>query len=114
MAPLACFDKGIMSAAASAYSGDFIIGAMASTLSNHRMPAESRKASPRAISSVADVALGITTEARSFRCFSSQPAAAKVLTSLLDQLRAAPARGRSGRLAVVRAMSTKDPSQARS
>jgi hypothetical protein len=38
----------------------------------------------------------------------SQPAAAKVLASLLDKLSSVSARGHRGRLAVVRAMATAD------
>jgi hypothetical protein len=40
------------------------------------------------------------------KAINQQPAAAKVLVSLLEKLRSASARGRQGRLAVVRAMST--------
>ena len=40
------------------------------------------------------------------RAVSAQPAAAKVLVALLEQLRSASARGRRGGLAVVRAMSS--------
>jgi hypothetical protein len=40
------------------------------------------------------------------KAVNQQPAAAKVLASLLDKLRSASAHGRRGRLAVVRAMST--------
>lgn len=40
------------------------------------------------------------------KAVSSQPAAAKVLATLLEQLRSASARGRRGNLAVVRAMSS--------
>jgi hypothetical protein len=41
------------------------------------------------------------------RAVSSQPAAAKVLTGLLDKLRSASGRGRRGRLALVRTMTKK-------
>jgi hypothetical protein len=44
------------------------------------------------------------------KAVSSQPSAAKVLSALLDKLRAASARGRRGRLAVVRSMSPGDSS----
>jgi hypothetical protein len=40
------------------------------------------------------------------KAVSTQPAAAKVLATLLEQLRSASARGRRGNLAVVRAMSS--------
>jgi hypothetical protein len=41
------------------------------------------------------------------KAVSSQPPAARVLTSLLDKLRSASAQGRRGRLAVVRTMTEK-------
>jgi hypothetical protein len=42
------------------------------------------------------------------KAVSSQPAAAKVLAGLLDELHAASARGRRGHLALVRAMASGD------
>jgi hypothetical protein len=42
-------------------------------------------------------------------CHRGEGAAAKVLCALLDKLRAASARGRRGGLAVVRAMSSREP-----
>jgi hypothetical protein len=43
------------------------------------------------------------------KAVNQQPAAAKVLASLLDKLRSA-ARGRRGKLAVVKSMTTSSPS----
>jgi hypothetical protein len=57
---------------------------------------------------LAQAALAMARVLDNPRAVSSQPAAAKVLATLLDKLRSASARSRSGRLAVVRAMSTGD------
>ena len=57
---------------------------------------------------LAQAALALARVLDNPKAVSSHPPAAKVLAALLDKLRSASARGRSGRLAVVRAMSTGD------
>jgi hypothetical protein len=57
---------------------------------------------------LAQAALAVARVLDNPRAVSSHPAAAKVLASLLDKLRAASARGRRGGLALVRTMTEKD------
>ena len=57
---------------------------------------------------LAQAALAMARILDNQRAVSSQPAAAKVLTSLLDKLRSASAPNHRGRLRVVRAMSPRD------
>lgn len=56
---------------------------------------------------LAQVALAMSRILDNPKAVSQQPAAAKVLASLLDKLRSASARGRSSNLAVVRTMTDK-------
>ena len=56
---------------------------------------------------LAQVALALARLLDNPKAVSSQPAAAKVLTALLDKLHAASARGRRGGLALVRTMTEK-------
>jgi hypothetical protein len=53
---------------------------------------------------VAQIALAMARILDNPRAVSTQPAAAKVLATLLDKLRSASARGRRGSLALVRTM----------
>jgi hypothetical protein len=53
---------------------------------------------------VAQIALALARILDNPKAVGSQPSAAKVLASLLDKLRSASARGRSGHLALVRTM----------
>jgi hypothetical protein len=57
---------------------------------------------------MAQIALAMARVLDNPRAVSSQPAAAKVLTTLLDKLRSASAQQRRGNLALVREMTTKD------
>ena len=56
---------------------------------------------------VAQIALSLARILDNPKAVSSQPAAAKVLSTMLDKLRAVSARGRRGGLAVVRTMTEK-------
>jgi len=55
------------------------------------------------------VAMAVAEVLDNPKAVSTQPAAAKVLASLLDKLRSASAQGHRGSLAVVRAMSSRNP-----
>jgi hypothetical protein len=68
-------------------------------------PVEAELAGLEARPGLAQVALAMARLLDNPRAVSSQPAAAKVLTSLLDKLRSASAPNHRGRLRVVRAMS---------
>jgi hypothetical protein len=59
---------------------------------------------------LAQAALAMARVLDNPRAISSQPAAAKVLAALLDKLHSASARGRRGRLAVVKSMTANSPS----
>jgi hypothetical protein len=62
---------------------------------------------------LAQIALALARLLDNPRAVNQQPAAAKALVGVLDELRSASAHGRRGTLAVVRAMSTGDSTPSR-